>query len=53
MRAFLYVFLNKYYSGDQVKKNNVGMLRGMYGGQERFVQGSGGVKSGKETTWMT
>ena len=34
--------LTKYYSDDQIKKNEMGRARGMYGGEERYIQGFGG-----------
>jgi hypothetical protein len=32
----------KYYSGDQIKKNEMGRACGTYGRQERCIQGFGG-----------
>ena len=32
----------KYYSGNQIRKNEMGGACGMYGGEERCVQGFGG-----------
>ena len=33
---------HKYYSGDQMKKNEMGGVRSTYEGEERCVQGFGG-----------
>jgi len=38
----LYLPLTKYYSGDQIEKNEMGGACGMYGGEERCIQGFGG-----------
>ena len=35
------VLLTKYYSGDQIK-NEMGRACGMYGGQDKCIQGFGG-----------
>jgi hypothetical protein len=43
----------KYYSGDQIKKNELGGACGTYGVRERFIQGFGGDTCGKETSWKT
>jgi hypothetical protein len=45
----LYVLLNKYQSGDQFKKNDMGGTCGMYGGQERCIQDLKVISEGKET----
>jgi hypothetical protein len=37
----------KYYSGDQIK-NEMGRACGMYGGEERCIQGIGGVGDVRE-----
>ena len=34
---------------DQIEKNEMGGACGMYGGGERFIQGFGGKREGKET----
>ena len=34
--------LTKYYSGDQIKNNEMGGACGTYGREERCIQGSGG-----------
>jgi hypothetical protein len=36
------VLLTKYYSGDQIEKNEMARSRGTCGGQDRYIQGSGG-----------
>jgi hypothetical protein len=36
------VLLTKYYSADQIKKNDMGGTCGTYGRQKRCIQGSGG-----------
>jgi hypothetical protein len=41
----------KYYSGDQIKNNEMGRACGRYRGEERCIQGFGGETSGKATTW--
>jgi archaellum component FlaC len=34
-------------------KNEMGRVCGMYGGQEKRIQGFDGETSGKENTWKT
>ena len=46
--SFLSVLLTKYYSYDQIKKNEMGGAGGTYGRQERCVQAFGGDPLGKE-----
>jgi hypothetical protein len=36
------VLLAKYYSGDQVKKNEMSGAGGTYGAEERYIEGFGG-----------
>jgi hypothetical protein len=43
----------KYYSGDQVKKDERGGASGTNGEQERYTQGFGVKTSGKRTTAKT
>jgi hypothetical protein len=43
----------QYCSGDQVEKNEMGVVCSTYGGEERRVQAFGGETRGKETTWKT
>jgi hypothetical protein len=42
-----------YFSGDQIKKNEMGGARSKYGGEERCIVGFGGEALGKQTTWKT
>jgi hypothetical protein len=37
-----FVLLNRFYSGVQIEKNEIGRACGMYGRQERCIQGFGG-----------
>jgi hypothetical protein len=41
-RSFMICAPHKYYSGDQIKKIEMGGACGTYGGQERCRQGFGG-----------
>jgi hypothetical protein len=41
------VLLTKYYSGDQIKNNEMGSACGTYGGEERCVQGLVGKAEGR------
>jgi len=41
----------KYYSGDQIKKNEIGGACGTCGGKERCIQGFGRKTGGKEIIW--
>jgi hypothetical protein len=51
---FLVLFKRvKVYSGDQVKKTEMGRTGGTYGGEERCIEGFSGETWGKETTWKT
>jgi hypothetical protein len=52
-RCTFSVLLTKYHSGDQVKKTEMGRTCGMYGGEERWIQGFSGETWGKEITWNT
>ena len=47
------VLLTKYYSGNQIRKNEMDGARGTYGGEERCIQGFGGETEGKYPTWKT
>jgi hypothetical protein len=42
IRKNLSAFLTKYYSHDQIKKNEMGRACSTYGGKERCIQGLGG-----------
>ena len=44
-------FFNKYDSGDQIKKIEMGGACGTYGREERRTQGFSGQIQGKETAW--
>ena len=44
---------SQYFSGDKIEKNEMGGASSAYGGEERRVQGFGGVTWGKEATWET
>ena len=45
--------MDKWWSGDQIDKNELGGIRSTYGGEERCVQGFGGEIWRKETTLKT
>ena len=47
------VLLVKYYSVDQIEKNEMGGACSTYGGEVRCVQDFGGEIYRKETTWKT
>jgi len=36
------MILTKYYSGNQIEKNEIGAACSRYGGEERCIQGFGG-----------
>jgi hypothetical protein len=38
-------------SGDKIEKNEMGAACSAYGGDNRWIQGSGGETRGKETAW--
>jgi hypothetical protein len=46
------VHRSKYYSGDQIKKNETGGACVRYGGRERCIQALGETL-GKDATWKT
>ena len=48
---FLYVLLIKYYSCDQIMKNEMGGARGTYGRHGKCVQAFDGDVLGKESIW--
>jgi hypothetical protein len=41
------VIITKYYSGDQIKKSEMGRARSAYGGKERCIEGFGREPEGK------
>ena len=45
--------INKNYTGDRIKKNEMGGARSTDGGEERCILGFGGETRAKETTWKT
>ena len=47
------VFLTRYYSGDQVKKTEMGRTCSTYGGEKTCTQGFSRETWGKETTLKT
>ena len=51
--ALWFLLLTKYYSDDQIKKNEMGVACGTCGGDERCIRGFGEETQGKETTWKT
>jgi len=46
------LLLTIYYSGDQIKKDEIGGACAMYGGQEMCTQGFSGETAEKETTGL-
>ena len=44
---------HKYYSGDNIEKNEMGGTCSKCRGEERFIQDFGGETQWKETTWKT
>jgi len=41
------MIITKYYSGDQIKKNEMDRARSAYGGEERYIEGFGREPEGK------
>ena len=41
----------QYFASDKIKKNEMGVACGAYGGGERHVQGIGGESCGKKNHW--
>jgi hypothetical protein len=39
-----YTVFTKFYPGDQMKANEMGRACGMFGGEERYIEGFGGEK---------
>ena len=53
LRNFAGSYLCRYTSGDDMEKNEMVMACSTYGGEERYIQGSGGETWVKEITWET
>jgi hypothetical protein len=49
----IYTFFPKYFSGNQIKKTEMGRACSTYGGEERCVQSFGGKNWEKEATLRT
>jgi len=45
--------LSKYYSGDQIEKNEMGGTCSAYEGEKMCIQGFGGETRGNGTTWKS
>jgi hypothetical protein len=45
--------ISKYYSGNQIEKNEMDGACSTYGGKERCIQDFGEETGGKATTWET
>ena len=53
MHGILLRSFTQYFSGDQIKNNEMGGECSMYGGEKNWERGFGGETWRKETTWVT
>jgi hypothetical protein len=51
MTSFIICIHTKYYSSNQIKKNEMDWMCDMYGGKKRCIQSFGGETRVKETSW--
>jgi len=54
MKNFMiWLLLRKYFTGDEIEENAVGVACGVCGGKEEFVQGFVGKTCGTEAAFKT